>query len=98
MAKLQQVLQLYLENSALDSRSVAWAFHDPTDGAGPGVPDLDPSGPRSHVPYKTGLDALRDGWHLLQMTQLIPRAEGTEHSASFLSYEFVFERVVDTAA
>ena len=108
MAELQQVLHLYLENSALDSRAVAWAFHDPTDGAGPGIPEPDTThdpasshsivkgtdGLKNYCPYKTGVDALRDGWRLLQLTQLIPRAPGTEHSVSYLSYEFVFERMV----
>ena len=122
MAELQQILQLYLENSALDSKAIAWAFHDPTDGAGPGIPDPEQvtpeqtssnpttsnltttysaavrrTTPYEKAPYRTGVDALRDGWRLLQMTQLIPHATGAEHSVSFLSYEFVFERVVDAS-
>ena len=34
----QQVLQLWLQSAALDTGVAAWAFHDGTDGAGPGRP------------------------------------------------------------
>ena len=50
---------------------------------------------RGEVPYATGVDALRDGWMLLQSAQLIPPAPGTEHLNAYLDYEFVFERRVE---
>lgn len=81
----QQVLYLWSAGSALDSPTVAWAFHDGTDGNGPQPPDDSP-------PYGTGVDALRDGWMLLQSAQLVPFAPGEEHQNSYLEYEFVFER------
>lgn len=84
----QQVLQLYLSTSALDSFVVGWAFHDGTEGRGPGLPDRGDDKP----PYPTGVHALRDGWHLLQMSQLQPPRPGEEHQVSYLSFEFVFER------
>ena len=72
MSQRQQVLYLWASGSALDSPAVGWAFHDGTDGTGPGLPE--PA--RGEVPYATGVDALRDGWMLLQSAQLIrpPRA------------------------
>lgn len=81
----QQVLYLWAVGSSLDSAIAGWAFHDGTDGVGPAIPTTDP-------PYGTGVDALRDGWMLLQSAQLIPPAEGHEHRNSYLEYEFVFER------
>lgn len=81
----QQVLHLWAAGSALDSPTVGWAFHDGTDGSAPGIPDGAP-------PYATGVDALRDGWLLLQSAQLVPPAPGEEHTNSYLRYEFVFER------
>lgn len=84
-AERQQVLYLWAAGSALDSPTVGWAFHDGTDGTGPTLPDADP-------PYATGVDALRDGWLLLQSAQLVPPAPGTEHLNAYLEYEFVFER------
>jgi len=85
----QQVLYLWASGSALDSSTVGWAFHDGTSGAGPPIPDAEP-------PYRTGLDALRDGWMLLQSSQLVAPAPGTEHVNAYLEYEFVFERRIDT--
>lgn len=81
----QQVLYLWAVGSSIDSGTAGWAFHDGTDGAGPALPAADP-------PYATGVDALRDGWMLLQSSQLIAPADGHEHRNSYLEYEFVFER------
>lgn len=86
MAHRQQVLILYLANSALDSRVVSWAMYDGT-------------GEREHLPgddavppYATGLAALRDGWRLIQMSQLQPPAPGREFTVSYQRYEFLFEK------
>ena len=90
MAQRQQVLYLWLAEAALVMPVVAWAFHDGSDGEGPGLPDGDP-------PYATGDMALKDGWMLLQSPH-VPRVEkGQEHEPAYLSYEFVFERRVDIA-
>ena len=83
----QQVLVLWLANSALDGRVLGWAFHDGTNGAGP-QPTGDP-------PYTTGVDALINGWRLIQMSPLFPAHAGQEREVSFLKHEFLFERIVD---
>jgi hypothetical protein len=83
----QQVLVLWLASSALDGRVLGWSFHDGTDGTGP-QPDGDP-------PYDTGVDALKAGWRLLQMSPLAPPYPGHERNTSFLKHEFLFERLVD---
>lgn len=87
MSERQQVLYLWGNGSSLASGVVGWAFHDGTEGAGPGLPAAEP-------PYPTGDAALADGWMLLQSAQLIPTPEGAEHTTSYLQYEFVFERRV----
>ena len=89
MSERQQVLYLWGSGSALDSTTVGWSFHDGTDGAGPGLPE-------GEMPYETGVDALRDGWMLIQSAQLVPPAPDTEHLNAYLEYEFVFERRVPT--
>ena len=83
----QQVLYLWAGGSALDSGTVGWAFHDGTGGSGPQLPEQSP-------PYGNGVAALRDGWMLLQSSQLIPPLPGEEHLNNYLEYEFVFERRV----
>lgn len=81
----QQVLFLYLEHSGLDGRVVAWSFHD---GSGR-LADLDGS-----PPYRTGSEALRDGWRLLQASPVPQRIPGAERVAGRLEHELVFERIV----
>jgi len=85
----QQVLILYLADSALDSAVLAWSRYDGT-GAREHM-----AGDESEPPYPTGLAALRDGWRLIQMSQLEPHAPGSELTTSYLKYEFLFEQLVD---
>lgn len=85
MSSRQQVLYVWANGSSLDSHVIGWAFHDGTNGAGTPLPDGKP-------PYATGVDALCDGWMLLQSAQLIPPPAGSEHLNDYLEYEFVFER------
>lgn len=84
----QQVLILYLANSALDSRVVSWAEYDGT-GREHHFP-----GDRAEPPYATGLDALKAGWRLIQLSELRPAAPGAEHQVSYQRYECVFEKLV----
>jgi hypothetical protein len=83
----QQVLMLWLANPSLDSRVLGWSFFDGTAGRGPQL-TADP-------PYPSGLEALVDGWRLLQMSPLVPPMPGHERDTSFLKHEFVFERMTD---
>lgn len=85
----QQVLVLYLNDSALDSPVRGWSVYD---GAAQGRPT---TGDGIEAPYETGLDALKDGWRLFQASQLIPPIPGHEHDTSFLKHEFWFERLAD---
>lgn len=86
----QQVLHLYLSDSRLSSKVIGWAFLDPTDTAGPGIPEAAPE-----APYGRGTDALRDGWRLIQASQLLPPQPGFEHTVSHLPFEFIFERMIE---
>ena len=85
----QQVLVLYLANSALDSDVVGWSLYDGTGRTSPTTGDSD------EPPYASGLSALRDGWRLIQAAQLIPPHPGHEYDVSFLKHEFFFERLRD---
>ena len=86
----QKVLILYLANSALDSHVVSWAEYD-----GTGATDPQP-GAADEPPYQSGVDALRDGWRLLQISPLAPHAAGEEFTTSYLKYEFVFEKLEES--
>jgi hypothetical protein len=90
MAKLRQkVLILYLSNSALDSRVKGWTIYDGTGQA------HYTTGDSETPPYATGLDALKDGWRVIQFPQLIPPYPGMEYTTSFQMYEFIFEQLVE---
>ncbi|WP_293902748.1 hypothetical protein [Phenylobacterium sp.] len=87
----QKVLVLYLANSALDSPVIAWAVYDGTGATRPMAGDAD------EPPYRSGVDALKDGWRLFQASQLLPHPRGAEFDVSYLKYEFWFEQIVETA-
>lgn len=88
MAKVRQkVLVLYLGNSALDSTVKGWTLYDGTGH------DHYTTGDSDVPPYRTGLDALRDGWRVIQFPQLIPPYPNMEYTTSFQMYEFIFEKL-----
>lgn len=86
MGERQEILHLWLAAAALDTDVKAWAHHD-----GTGEGDRGGRGGRFHgsePPYRTGVDALRDGWFLLQA----PGPFDAEATNGELPWEFVFER------
>jgi len=85
----QQVLVLYLANSALDSAVVGWTVYDGTGAA------EHMAGDAESPPYESGLAALRDGWRLIQASPLLPHPSGDEFRTAYLKYEFFFERLAD---
>ena len=88
----QKVLTLYLATSALDSGVLGWSIYDGTGK------DAHTTGDSDEAPYATGLEALRDGWRLIQHPVLIPPYPGEEYTTSFLKYGFVFEKLEDIQA
>lgn len=84
----QQVLVLYLETSALDSKVVGWSRYDGT------AQNLYMAGDSDEPPYPTGLAALQDGWRLLQASPLLPHNSGDEFRTGYLKYEFLFEKLL----
>ena len=85
----QKVLTLYLQTSALDSHVLGWSIYDGTGK------DAHTTGDSDEPPYETGLDALKDGWRLIQHPVLIPPYPGEEYSTSFMKYGFLFEKLED---
>lgn len=79
---------LYLQTSALDSGVVGWSLYDGTGR------EVHMAGDASTPPYGTGLDALKDGWRLIQASPLIDHVPGNEFRTGYLKYEFFFEKMV----
>jgi len=89
MAFRQKVMVLFLASSALDTRVIAWSFYDGTGQKRHMAGDSD------EPPFKTGLDALLDGWRLIQANPLVGHVSGDEFKTDYLKYEFFFEKMVN---
>jgi hypothetical protein len=87
----QQVLVLYLANSALTSGVRAWALYDGTGET------LCETGALPEKPYETGLAALKAGWRLICAAPIMPAAPGMEYTTSYQKFEFFFERFAPVA-
>ena len=84
----QNVLVLWLADSAMDAPVIAWSKWD---GAG----EHHMAGDEEIPPFRNGVDALKAGWRLFQASQLNPHYPGVETQTSYLKYEFWFEQLVD---
>jgi hypothetical protein len=89
VARRQKILILYLASSALDSPVNGWSIYDGTGK------EAHTTGDSDVPPYKSGLDAMKDGWRVIQFPQLIPPYPGLEYSTSFQRNEFIFEKLED---
>lgn len=85
----QQLLFLSVANPNPTSGVVAWSQFDGTGRAHAMAGDSDTP------PYETVLDAMRDGWRVLQVPQLLAAATGQEHQTAFLKFEYVLEKLVE---
>ncbi|MCG9129391.1 hypothetical protein JT359_17520 [Candidatus Poribacteria bacterium] len=85
-AEKQVVLYLYSKSTNPRSPIGAWSMFDAT------APD-EPVLPSQDTPYASVLDAVRDGWRIVQF----PRPElynFTDVENAYLSYEFILEKIV----
>ena len=87
----QQILFLQLANPDLAASTIGWALYD---GAAPKGARQMQSGDQSEPPYRSVLDAMRDGWFVLQVPTLPYFVAGREHETGHLPYEYVLERTV----
>ena len=82
----QRILYLYSKSTNLRSPLGGWALYDPTAPEEPILPSQD-------APYTSVLDAVRDGWRIVQF----PRPElynFTDVDNAYLTYEFILEKLV----
>ena len=82
----QRILYLYSKSTNLRSPLGGWALYDPT------APD-EPVLPSQDAPYISVLDAVNDGWRIVQF----PRPElynFKDVDNAYLTYEFVLEKLM----
>ena len=84
----QKILVLYLSSSSLEAEVVAWSLYDGTGEY------LHMPGDTEESPYQTGIEALKDGWRLIQASPLIQHSEGDEFKTGYFKYEFFFEKII----
>ena len=80
----QMVLYLYSKSTSMRSAIASWALYDPTVSYEPTLPSQD-------VPYDSVIEAVNDGWRIVQF----PRAELYQFSDvdnAYLGYEFILEK------
>ena len=85
----QKILVLYLSSSSLAAGVVAWSLYDGTGEY------LHMPGDTEEAPYQTGIEALKDGWRLIQASPLIQHMEGDEFKTGYFKYEFFFEKIIN---
>ena len=83
-APRQRLLYLYSKSTNPRSSLSAWTLYDPAASDEPVLPSQD-------IPYASVLDAVRDGWRIVQF----PRPEVYRFSDldnAYLGFEFILER------
>lgn len=88
----QQILILHLANPDLESQTIAWALYD---GTKPADQLQMQTGDQQEPLYKSVLDAMRDGWFVMQLPTMPYFVRGLEHETGHLPYEYVLERRVE---
>ena len=90
--KRQQILVLYLNGSDLRSGTAAWSFYDGADGK---AKNSTFAIREDKAPYGNVLEAMKDGWRVLQIAEAHTAAPGEEYHTSFLKFETVLEKMVE---
>ena len=93
----QKILVLYLHNPDLNSRVVAWSMYDGTRADSDLLEEDNrygsPSGSAESPPYNSVVEAMRDGWRVVQFPQQFPAYPGMEYNTSYLKYEYILEKL-----
>ena len=88
MARLRQkLLILYSRTPSLKDEIGAWAIYDGTGKESHTTGDSDTP------PYRSVLEAMKDGWRVIQLPQQLPAYPGMEYTTSYLRWEYVLEKL-----
>ncbi len=83
----QKLLVLYLNSPDLKSRVVAWSIFDGTGK------QQHNTGDSEEPPYASVLDAMKDGWRVIQFPQQFPAYPGMEYETAYLKFEYILEKL-----
>jgi len=85
----QKILILYTRTPNLDSGVGAWAIYDGTGK------EHHTTGDSDKPPYSSVLEAMQDGWRVMQFPQQFPAYPGMELTTSYLRFEYILEQLED---
>ncbi|MFT5366332.1 MAG: hypothetical protein ACI8V2_001279 [Candidatus Latescibacterota bacterium] len=86
MPAVQDILVFYQTTPALDAKPAAWAYYEASKGP---VRDL---AEESEPPYKNAMDAMRDGWQVIQMSEYKQRSLEDGYELGPLPYQTVLSK------
>ena len=87
MPLVQDILVVFQTTPALDAQVVAWARYEASKSAG--IEDLVEE---SEPPYQDAMAAMRDGWQVIQMSELKHRSSGEGYELGPLPYQTVLAK------
>ena len=87
MPLVQDILVFFQTTPALDAQVVAWARYEASRGAG--IEDLVEE---SEPPYQDAMAAMRDGWQVIQMSELKHRSPRDGYELGPLPYQTVLAK------
>ena len=83
----QKLLILYSHTPDLNSSITAWAIYDGTGR------EHHTTGDSDAPPYPSVLEAMKDGWRVMQLPQQFPAHPGMELTTSYLRFEYILEKL-----
>lgn len=83
----QKILILYSKTPDLHTKIGAWAIYDGTGK------EQHTTGDSTEPPYHSVLEAMRDGWRVIQFPQQFPAYPGMELATSYLRWEYILEKM-----
>jgi hypothetical protein len=84
---VQDVLVLWQSTPGLDAAVIAWSRYEASKGTG--ISDLvDEEEP----PYRNAMEAMRDGWQVIQMSEVKPRSADDAYEDGPLPYQTVLSK------
>lgn len=82
----QKLLVLYLGNSSPQSEVIGWSLYD-----GASTETFEAANTKE-APYKSCLEAMRDGWRVIRFPVLQNVTKGSEFDLGYLEFEFILEK------
>lgn len=87
MSAVQDILVFFQTTPALDAQVVAWARYEASKGA-----NLSNLVEESDPPYANAMAAMRDGWQVIQMSELKHRSPKEGYELGPLPYQIVLSK------